>query len=229
MRQLLLDIAGHNRQEFATFVTGRNAELLSLLPQLTTPGPKDLDRRFVYLWGESGAGKSHLLNAARQASAGARLLGPDASLEQFEHDPAIVLWLLDDAQQLSPEQQVAAFALFNQVREHGGVMISAGDAPPADLALREDLRTRLGWGLVYHVQGLTDEEKLSALEVAAKDRGFEPAPGLLAWLITHYRRDMASLSALLDALDRYSLETKRPVTLPLLKQLLEQGDAQDLR
>ncbi len=229
MRQLLLDIAELNRQEFSTFVTGRNAELLSLLPQLAAPGPKQLDQRFVYLWGEPGSGKSHLLNAARQAADSARLLGPDCSLDQFIHVPAIGLWLLDDVQQLTPEQQVAAFALFNQVREQGGVMVSAGDAPPAGLALREDLRTRLGWGLVYHVQGLTDEEKLSALEVAAKRRGFEPAPGLLPWLITHYRRDMASLSALLDALDRYSLETKRPVTLPLLKQLLEQGDLQDLR
>lgn len=229
MRQLLLDIAGVDRQQFATFVTGRNTELLSLLPQLAEPGPKTLDQRFVYLWGEPGSGKSHLLNAARQAAATARLLGPDSSLEQFAHDLAIGLWLLDDAHQLTPEQQVAAFALFNQVREQGGVLVSAGNAPPAGLSLREDLRTRLGWGLVYHVQGLTDEEKLSALEVAAKGRGFEPAPGLLPWLITHYRRDMASLSALLDALDRYSLETQRPVTLPLLKQLLEQGEVQDPR
>src|SRR5690606_41117503 len=89
------------------------------------------------------------------------------------------------------------------------------------LAVREDLRTRLGWGLIYQVHGLADDEKLAALERSAQVRGLELSPGLLPWLITHCRRDMPSLSALLDALDRYSLETRRPATLPLLKELLE--------
>ncbi|WP_151448388.1 DnaA regulatory inactivator Hda [Lacisediminimonas profundi] len=226
MRQLPLDISGDQPQTFATFVTGQNDELVSLLRAIADHTASGLDQRFVYLWGESSCGKTHLLNALLAHDAGARLLGPDSDIEDFSYSPATGLFLIDDCDRLSQEQQVAAFALFNQIREQGGVLVTAGAAAPAALALREDLRTRLGWGLIYHVHVLTDDEKLSALERAAQARGFEPSPGLLPWLITHYRRDMSSLSAVLDALDRYSLETKRPVTLPLLKQLLERGEMQ---
>ena len=223
MRQLLLDIAGHRKHDFATFVTGRNAELLALLQQMAVAAPDKLDQRFIYLWGEAGSGKTHLLHALAQAAGSARLLSRASTRREFDYQAGVQFWLVDDCQRLTAVQQLATFTLFNQVREHGGAMLSTGDAAPAALRLREDLRTRLAWGLVYHVHGLTDEEKQAALERAAQARGFHLAPGVLPWLITHYRRDMTSLSALLDALDRYSLETKRPVTLPLLKQLLESG------
>jgi DnaA family protein len=87
--------------------------------------------------------------------------------------------------------------------------------------LREDLRTRLGWGLIYQLHGLTDEEKIAALGRAAHARGISLSAGVLPYLITHFRRDMQSLSAMLDALDQYSLETQRPITLPLLRSLLQ--------
>ena len=128
---------------------------------------------------------------------------------------------MDDCPRLSPDAQIAAFALFNQVRENGALLVSAGDKPPAGLALREDLRTRLGWGLIYEVHGLTDDEKIAALTQAAQARGITLSPGVLPYLITHFRRDMRSLSAMLDALDQYSLETQRPITLPLLRSLLQ--------
>jgi DnaA family protein len=82
------------------------------------------------------------------------------------------------------------------------------------------LRTRLGWGLIYQVHELTDDEKIAALSQRALARGLTLSSGVLPYLITHFRRDMRSLSATLDALDRYSLETKRAITLPLLRDLL---------
>ncbi|MDO8300346.1 DnaA regulatory inactivator Hda [Lacisediminimonas sp.] len=226
MRQLLLDIPGVQPQTFATFVTGRNDELLALLHTIAGGDASGLDQRFVYLWAEAGCGKSHLLKALQAMCCDARLLGPDSDADDFTYAPATWLYLVDDCERLKPAQQVATFALFNQIRERGGVLVTAGAAAPATLALRDDLRTRLGWGLIYQVHGLADEEKLAALERAAQARGFHLAPGLLPWLITHFRRDMPSLAAVLDALDRYSLETKRPVTLPLLKELLELGEVQ---
>ncbi|MDB5796298.1 MAG: hypothetical protein JWP36_200 [Paucimonas sp.] len=224
MRQLLLDIAADRPQTFDTFVTGQNVELLALLDAIGAGTAARLDQRFVYLWGEAGSGKTHLLKALIARTGQARLLGPDSSQQDFAYLPPGGLYLVDDCERLSPQMQVAAFALFNQIREQGGTLVTAGSAAPAALQLREDLRTRLGWGLVYQVHGLTDAEKLSALERAAQARGFELSAGLLPWLITHFRRDMSSLVAVLDALDHYSLETKRPVTLPLLKELLEMGE-----
>jgi DnaA family protein len=137
-----------------------------------------------------------------------------------------MLYLLDDCDRLDDDQQIAAFALYNQIREAGGVLVAAATKPPAQLMLREDLRTRLAWGLVYQVQGLSDEEKIDALSKSADARGLVLSPGVLPYLLTHSRRDMQSLSAILDALDRYSLETQRPITMPLLRELLQLGDAQ---
>jgi DnaA-homolog protein len=220
MRQLLLDLGAARPQTFDSFVAGRNDELLQLLHtffQRNSAAPGD---RFTYFWGESGAGKTHLLQAlaaagqSRYIPAGA----PDAA---FTFTPEVTLYLVDDCETLTEETQVSAFNLFNQVRENGAWMVSAGTLPPARLELREDLRTRLGWGLIYQVHGLSDDEKIAALTKAASARGLTLSPGVLPYLITHFRRDMQSLSAMLDALDQYSLETQRPITLPLLRELLQ--------
>lgn len=223
MRQLLLNLEAPKPQTFDSFVVGRNQELLQRLTNFVAVDAANLSDRFLYLWGEPGAGKTHLLRALEHA-AQARHLESDADPEDFTFDPSVRLYLVDDCDRLSPDAQIAAFALFNQVRENGAALVTAGAQPPARLDVREDLRTRLGWGLVYQVQGLTDEEKIAALSQAALIRGLALSTGVLPYLITHFRRDMRSLSAMLDALDRYSLETQRPITLPLLRELLQQGD-----
>jgi DnaA family protein len=62
---------------------------------------------------------------------------------------------------------------------------------------------------------------VSALTHAAKERGLNLSVDVLPWLISHFYRDMPSLMALLDALDAHSLETKRAITLPLVRELLQ--------
>lgn len=216
-RQMLLDLDAEKPQTLSTFVTGSNVELMHLLPSLAAGTASD---RFVYLWGGAGAGKSHLLHALAAAGK-ARYIACDAPPEAFCFSEDVALYLLDDCDKLSESAQIDAFALFNQVRENKGTMISTGNAAPAHLALREDLRTRLGWGLIYQVHELTDEEKIAALSQAAAARRINVASGVLRYLITHFRRDMRSLSGMLDALDAFSLETKRPITLALLRDLLQ--------
>lgn len=220
MRQLLLDLGAEKPQTLDNFVTGRNEELLQLLRQFSLRTASTPSDRFVYLWGESGAGKSHLLHALANAP-DARYIPAEADSTAYLFAPEVSLYLMDDCDKLSPDRQIAAFALFNQVRENGGLLVTAGAMPPAALALREDLRTRLGWGLIYQLHGLSDDEKIAALNHAAHARGMALASGVLPYLITHFRRDMQSLSAMLNALDQYSLETQRPITLPLLRSLLQ--------
>jgi DnaA family protein len=220
MRQLLLDLDADKPQTLATFVVGTNAELMQRLHLLATCARTAANENFVYLWGNAGGGKSHLLHALALLPA-ARYIAAEAPAEAFLFNPDVSLYLLDDCDKLSQEAQIDAFALFNQVRENNGIMITAGIVAPAGLAVREDLRTRLGWGLIYQVHELTDEEKIAALSHAALARGLTLSSGVLPYLITHFKRDMRSLSAMLDALDHYSLETKRPITLPLLRNLLQ--------
>lgn len=236
MQQLILNLEALKPASFETFVTGRNAEAVAMLDALAqaqyagSTAALPLDRRFLYLWGESGAGKSHLLHALA-ALPGTRLLPSGLDMTAVEvdaayiYEPSVGLYLIDDCDRLSALAQIAAFGLFNQVREHGAAMVACGALPPAQLTLREDLRTRLAWGLSYHLHELSDAEKIEALNRAAHARALVLSTGVLPYLITHFQRDMRSLSALLDALDRYSLETQRPITLSLLRSLLQrQGE-----
>ena len=221
MRQLTLDIGANQPQTLDSFVAGQNAELAQLMQQFAARNARE---RFAYLWGEAAAGKSHLLRALASGERTRYIDGANTGVDAFLaflYTPEIELYLLDDCDRLSPELQIEAFNLFNQIRDNGGYLVSTGSAPPALLPVREDLRTRMGWGLIYQVHGLTDDEKIAALTQAAQLRGLTLSPGVLPYLITHFRRDMRSLSAMLDALDGYSLETQRPITLPLLRELLQ--------
>lgn len=220
MRQLLLDIGKERTPSLETFVTGRNEELLALLSLLAK---RSAPEHFVYLWGDTAVGKTHLLEALAQHPA-SRYIRPDADENRFRYDPGTTLYLLDDCEQLSPEKQAAAFSLFNAVRANAAYMAVAAAVSPALLPARDDLKSRMSWGAAYRVHGLTDEEKISALKKAASERGFTLAQDVLPYLITHYPRDMHSLIVMLDALDKYSLQTKRAITLPLLREMIQKTE-----
>ncbi len=226
-RQLTLDLGTPPPSTFDNFFPGANGELLTRLRGLDAAlaaGPV-ADRTF-YVWGEAGNGRSHLLHAlAHEAPPGhARYLGPPSALAAFTFDPRVAIYAVDDCDQLSGAQQIALFNLFNEVRAHPTcALVATGDAAPLGLAVREDLRTRLGWGLVFHLAPLSDEGKAAVLKHAARERGIALADDVPAYLLTHFRRDMPSLMTLLDALDRFSLEQKRAVTLPLLRTMLAAG------
>jgi DnaA family protein len=222
MKQLVLDLGADPAQSLETFQVGDNAELAHLMHLFAERTSRE---HFAYLWGDTGAGKTHLLQALA-ATPGSRYIAADAPDSEFVYSPETSLYLLDDCDRLSAAAQIDAFALFNQIREHGAYMVSTGPVPPAVLPVREDLRTRMGWGLIYQIHGLSDDEKIAALTHAAEARGLTLSASVLPYLLSHFRRDMRSLSTMLDALDQYSLETQRPVTLPLLRDLLLQANSQ---
>jgi DnaA-homolog protein len=212
MRQLLLEFDRAPAPTFANFVTGANVELAHALESAARGA---FAERVVYVWGESGSGKSHLLKAFSQATQSARYV---AARELDTRDLNGIL-AVDDVQRLPEPMQVALFNAFNE-RAFEFLLVSA-NASPRDVALRRDLATRLATGLTYRLAALTDAEKAAALVAHAKTRGFAIPEDVTSYLLTHARRDMGSLIGALDSLDRYSLETGRPVTLPLLKAALQ--------
>jgi DnaA family protein len=195
MRQLLLDFTRAPAPTFANYVHGGNVELLDALAAATRGQSPE---RVVYLWGDPAAGKTHLARSFAADTAGRARVR-----------------VLDDVDRLDPEAQAELFNAFVD----GGFefLLATSRLAPADLPLRRDLATRLASGLTFHVAPLTDEEKRHALAAHAKARGFELSAEVAGYLLTHARRDMGSLMAALDAIDRYSLENGRPVTVPLLK------------
>ena len=196
--------------------------VVALTQLLNHPGA-DLGARSMYLFGASGSGRSHLLAAscaAVQSCGGMSCsLGATSLVRDFAYFPEITLYTVDDVDQLDDMGQIALFNLFNQIQSDQ-ILLCAGIEAPLGLRVREDLRTRLGWGLVFRLTSLDDEQKIMAFTQAAQERGLNISPEVPNWLIKHYRRDLNSMMGLLDALDQFSLEKKRPVTLPLMRELL---------
>ncbi|HSD60618.1 MAG TPA: DnaA regulatory inactivator Hda [Burkholderiales bacterium] len=223
MIQLLLDIAPDARPTLDGFVPGRNVELLAALRGILAGTERE---RFLYLWGAEGCGRTHLMQAMvegfRERQLSAAWVQPAQSGEIPPGLESLDCVALDDVERLGAEGQVALFHLFNRLRDSGrGVLLAGGSAAPSRTGLREDLATRLAWGLVYQVHGLSDEEKAQALERHAAARGFALPREVTDWLLRHGRRDLPWLVAVVDALDRHSLQVKRPVTLPLLREIVQ--------
>lgn len=206
MKQLLLDIQPAASPSLQNFVVGGNAETIHALQQLASGNPA---YRFIYLWGASGSGKSHLLQAT-------------VALAR-QHGNALAT--CDNVHTLDDAAQIALFNTFNELRadttgKTGGLAV-AGEAAPTQMGLRDDLATRLSWGLVYQLHVLSDEEKAQALRTHARERGMKLPDEVVDYCLRYLRRDLPTLMATLDALDQWSLTAKRPVTVPLLKQLLQ--------
>lgn len=216
---MLLDLKPEQPPTLNNFVAGANGELLRRLRNQCEAHSFDA----IYIWGPQGSGKSHLLAATAEAARGRR---PVTFLQgaQAGADLALAsgtLLVIDDVQRLGAEAQIALFRAFNAARFLGLALLLAGDEPPLRLALREDLRTRIGQTLIYEIQCLSDDDKAAALRRHAIERGMLMDPGVVHYLLRHGRRDLPSLMAMLDSLDRASLEQKRPPTLPLLRELMQ--------
>jgi DnaA family protein len=209
---MLLGIAPEWVPTLDNFVAGRNVELLAALRQAAA-GATEV--RAVYLWGDNGSGKSHLLQAMVT-----QVLEKDAHYAERAVPEAASVVAVDDVEALDDAAQIALFELYNRMREQGGLLLVSGTQAPTHLALRDDLRTRLGWGLVYQVHALSDEEKAEALRQHAGARGFELPHEVTQYLLRHGRRDLPSLLLVLDALDEHCLRLKRGATVPLLKEVM---------
>ena len=225
MSQLLLDIAPEWQPTLDNFVVGRNLELLSALRHaLYGNNGAGSSERCIYVWGETGSGKSHLLqacvHAAQEQSRNA--IYAHGSVQQQIRDMAAAVVALDDVEELDDAAQIGLFNLYNQMRDSGGMLLVSGKESPLHLKLRDDLRTRLGWGLVYQLHALSDEEKARALEQHALSRGFVLPPEVTQYLLRHGRRDLPSLMAALNALDAHSMRLPRAPSVPLLKEVLQQ-------
>lgn len=228
MKQIALDIGLADGPTFANFLPGPNRAVLDHLRAWAEGGQGDhsLAPVPVYLWGAGGSGKTHLLRATRDAlrARGASVGWLDAStLEAPPFDDAWPAVLMDDVHLYTAALQHVAFAWFVHAQASRAVVLAAGDAPPAGLTLREDLRTRLGWGHVHGLQVLGEAELRAVLRGAAQLRGLSLGEDVTDFMLTRFSRDLGSLMELLNQLDNYALRTQRAITIPLLKAMLEEA------
>ena len=215
MQQMILELAPPPAATLDNFFPGHNGAAVAAIGAALRGA-----ERLVYLWGEAGAGKTHLLQAFVYAARASGMRACYALPPQFDACLPVEALAADDLEQLDLESQLCAFDAFNALQALGGAIVAAGDRPPKDLPLREDLRTRIGAGVVLQVNPLTDEEKRAALLTYADSRGLKLGEDIIGYLLSRHARDMGNLVALIDALDRYSLQTQRAITLPLLREAL---------
>jgi DnaA family protein len=226
MKQIALDIGLATGPSLENFFAGPNEAAFRHL-ELWVGSQSNASTRSpvpTYLWGDGGSGKTHLLKAVQQAlrDQGAAIGWLDASVQQpaefNEHWGAI---LLDEVHLYTAAQQQTAFNWFVNAQTHQRWVLAAGAMPPADLKLRDDLRTRLGWGHVFALKVLSEPERRSVLRQAADARGVFLGDEVMDFMLTRFSRDLSSLMELLELIDRYAMQTKRGITIPLIKSMME--------
>ena len=222
MKQIPLPIGVQPQPAFDNFMPGANAAALQHLLALDAPAAP------VYLWGPGGSGKTHLLRAwaAAREAAGQRVGWFDADDKlPWRLQPDWAMVVIDRCDQLSPDAQHAAFTVFVEATTVGIQIAAAGRLPPVDLGLRDDLRTRLGWGHVFGIHPLPEAETRAAVRREADRRGVFLPDEVMDHLLTHFPRDLGHLMQLLDRMDRFALAKSRRITVPLLRQMLLEEDA----
>ncbi len=199
---------------FENFMAGENEAVLSLLKAwLENP-----ESAVFFLYGESGAGKTHLLKAANVFYCD---LAQNPNLENLPNVETTKILALDNFQKINAIGQQNFFNAFNQKTQY---FLVAANQPPLHLHLREDVKNRLGTGLIYRLKPLAELQKSAALLKWAKDEGVHLSDSVLHYILTHCARDMKSLQTLLKKADDFCFAQKRQLTVPLIKQLLENPD-----
>lgn len=228
MKQLALDIGLNAGPTLANFFPGPNVAAHRHLLLWVGDKSSAASRSPVptYLWGPSGSGKTHLLRAVLEGlrAQGAAVGWLDASLHEppaFDERWSAVL--LDDVHLYTAVQQHAAFNWFVHAQTQHIAVLAAGEVAPVHLKLREDLRTRLGWGHVFTLQVLSEPERRAVLRQQADARGVFLSDEVMDFMLNRFSRDLGSLVQLLEQLDGYALRTQRAITIPLLKAMLEEN------
>lgn len=228
-KQLPLQFEFRANQTFEDFFPGNHSEVLNHLLNASV----GLGERQVFIWGLSGLGKSHLLQACCHRAQNAGLSSFYFSLSALElPDPELLTGLemfdvvcFDNMEQIAGNTawEEAFFNFFNRHRDQDHSLIMSANCAPNQIAIQlPDLKTRLNWGLTLKLQPLSDNDKIKALIFKADKMGFQISTQVGHFLLTHYERDLPSLWALLTKLDQASLAAKRKLTIPFLKQILDE-------
>lgn len=209
MKQAIFEWIDNALPTMDNFVLGENREVWQVL---------HTDFSVLTLWGAGGSGKTHLLKAWQTLYGGVYIENGD---DIFRLPESISRIAIDNIHLYNDTQWAKLFALFNQFKDSNAPMLFASDKPPAALALREDLKTRLNWGGVYEVKPLSDNDKMHALRQLANERQMYIDDAVFEYLMNFVSRDMRTLCTCLIQFDDFAVEQKRRMTVPLLKVFLE--------
>lgn len=190
------------------------------------------DIEFLYLWGEEGVGKTHLLLAVAEViqKQGSRVAYLPMAEIVSSSSPAILsqleqldLLCIDELESLSGkiDWQEALFHCFNRLKQSSCRLLVSARYNPELLSFElADLHSRLATGLIYQVTALDDDDKRHVIVKQLSSRGLAVSEDVIQYLLRHYSRDMRRLALLMDELDKASMAEKRRLTIPFIKQII---------
>ncbi|PCI62677.1 MAG: DnaA regulatory inactivator Hda [Gammaproteobacteria bacterium] len=226
--QLSLAVQLPDDETFSSYVSDKNQHVIEQLKQAIN---SDNNATGVYLFGQQGVGKSHLLHscctyASSLAKSSVCLSFSELqhlSVELLEGLEQIDVVCLDDIELICGNAlwQQAVFDLFNRMTEQSRFLIITGSESVQQLDLSlPDLKSRLSWGIVEQIKPLCDEDKRKAFQFRAKQRGLLLQDETVKFLFNRLSRDMGHLLSCLDQLDKASIREQRKITIPFIKDVL---------
>lgn len=230
-QQLPLTFEPRERFTFDAFIAGPNHLAVDLVRKMA--GGEGETQLLV--WAGKGKGKSHLLQAACNLAAQSNMTVCylpareiiNSSPSIFEGLETLDMVCIDDVDVLmqTDDWEIGLFDLINRVRDAGKrILFAASKSPESSEIHLPDLRSRLGWGPVFHLQDLADEDKIKAMQKRAVQSGLVMADNVASYLLTHYPRNLFELFERLDHLDKASMAMQRKLTIPFIKTVLESVD-----
>jgi len=224
--QLTLPLYLEDGLDYANYVADKNAAVVRAT-QAWARGEMEQ----IYLYGEQGSGRSHVVNAAIKLAdemGFATCVLPCKELVQMppevlEGIEQFSMVAVDDVDTFAgqPEWEEALFHLYNRCRELGhGLLFSGLHTPRESGFMLADLISRLGAGPVYKLQPLSDEGLTALLMRRAKQRGMPLSKEVAHYIILRGVRQPKALIALLDELDKSALRQQRKLTIPFVKEVL---------
>ena len=180
----------------------------------------------IYVYGEPGRGKTHLLQGAISRALAKKKNGMylDCKEPMPEHVVDYIEqldWIgIDNVNQIDSQQQHLFFDLYNRAKIAEVSMLVSGPKPPSSLSIMKDLKTRLGLATVFELEELNDDLTKEVLKNQMSERNLTIESKVYEYLFKHYSRNVNILISAISRLDQASLQSKQGITIPFVKKTL---------
>lgn len=233
--QMPFEFSMFGTASFENFITGENTEIRTICHNLAL----DDAQHSLYLWGQAAVGKSHLLHAVCNLANQSGMTAAYIPLKQQKKLSSSILDGLDNVSIICVDDidciaekniwELALFNLYNQARENHQSLLMTGSVGVRQLSFQlDDLASRIGWDLIYHLQPLSDNDKIKLLQKEADTRQFTMPTDVAMYLVRHMQRDVQSLLALLDTFDHATLSAQKKLTIPFVQSVMREHGSNHL-